>query len=70
MQLEPGSGGLAPGVVSPLLEMGAYEALWLRQGTTFRSLAARFAARPVALLYYVGRWDLAASPSVATAGVG
>ena len=120
MQLEPGSGRSALKAVSPFLEMGAYEALWLRPGTTFRSLAARFAARPgslpsdfappdeaeacavyvrerfaaagvgrfgvrvhgdgeypvklrdaahpVALLYYVGRWDLAVSPSVAVVG--
>ena len=120
MQLEPGSGQSALKAVSPFLEMGAYEALWLRQGTTFRSLAASFAARagslpsdfvpraeaeacaayvrerfaaagvgrfgvrvygdgeyperlrdaahPVALLYYVGRWDLAASRLVAVVG--
>ena len=42
MQLDLGSGGLATGAVSPFREMGAYEALWLRPGTTFRSLAARF----------------------------
>ena len=107
MRREAGSGA-----VSPFLEMGAYEALWLRPGTTFRSLAARFAARPgslptdfvpraeaeacaayvkqrfgarvhgagayppqlrdaahpVALFYYSGWWDLAASPSVAVVG--
>ena len=120
MQLEAGSGGLASGAVSPYLEMGAYEALWLRPGTTFRSLAARFAAcpgslpsdfvaraeaeacaayvkgrftaagvgrfrvrvhgageyppqlrdaaHPLALFYYSGWWDLAASPSVAVVG--
>ena len=32
--------------VSPFRGMGAYEALWLRPRTTFRSPAARFAARP------------------------
>ena len=100
--------------VSPFREMGAYEVLWSAPGATFRSLAARFAARPgsvpsdfvagaeavrrrlveagvgrfgvrvhgageyppqlrdaahpIALLYYQGWWDLAASPSVAVVG--
>ena len=40
MQLELRSGGLATGSVSPFVEMGAYEALWLRPGTTFHWLAA------------------------------
>lgn len=44
MQLEAGSGG--GGAVSPFLEMGAYEALWLRPGTTFLSPPALFAGRP------------------------
>jgi len=35
--------------VAPLDELGAYEALWLREGTTFRSLARLFRARPGAL---------------------
>lgn len=35
--------------VSPLDELGAYEALWLREGTTFKSLARLFRARPGAL---------------------
>ena len=35
--------------VSPFREMGAYEALWSRQGTTFTSLAKRFAERPGSL---------------------
>jgi len=32
--------------IAPLLELGAYEALWLRERTTFRSLAGLFRARP------------------------
>ena len=32
--------------VSPYLEMGAYEALWDQEGTTFRRLANRFAGMP------------------------
>lgn len=35
--------------VSPLKEMGAYEALWAKQETTFRSLADRFREFPDAL---------------------
>ena len=35
--------------VSPFHEMGAYEALWCRRGTTFKSLASRFAERPRSL---------------------
>ena len=117
---EFGRSAFAARAVSPFREMGAYEALWLRPGATFRSLAARFAecpgslpsdfvpraeaeacaayvkqrftaagvgrfgvrvhgageyppqlrdaAHPVALLYYQGWWDLAASPAVAVVG--
>ena len=120
MRLDSAGARLAAGALSPFREMGAYEALWMRPGATFRSLAARFAARPgsvpsdfvphdeaeacaahvksrfaadgvgrfgvrlhgageyppqlrdaahpVALLYYQGWWDLAASPSVAVVG--
>lgn len=32
--------------VSPFYEMGAYEALWDQQGTTFRSLSAHFSRHP------------------------
>ena len=32
--------------VSPFREMGAYEAMWCRAGTTFNSLAKQFASRP------------------------
>ena len=35
--------------ISPFLEMGAYEALWLEKGTTFKSIAKRFAANLEAL---------------------
>ena len=38
---------LAP--ISPLRELGAYEALWLEQGATFKTLADRFAGDPTAL---------------------
>lgn len=32
--------------VSPFLEMGAYEVLWSKQGTTFKSLSEQFALHP------------------------
>lgn len=35
--------------VSPYLEMGAYEALWLEKGATFKSIADRFRENPLAL---------------------
>jgi DNA processing protein len=35
--------------IAPLRELGAYEALWLREGTTFRSLAHVFRTHPGAL---------------------
>jgi DNA processing protein len=35
--------------VSPRRELGAYEALWLEKGATFKSLAERFAADPSAV---------------------
>lgn len=38
---------LAP--ISPRLEMGAYEALWLEKGATFKTIADRFARDPTAL---------------------
>ncbi len=42
--------------ISPFLEMGAYEALWCRPRTTFKSLAERFARRPGSLPSdFVGR---------------
>ena len=106
--------------ISPFHEMGAYEALWSKPETTFKTLSERFAEHPdstpsnfvsaeeahacavfvksrfeeanierfgvrvhgaseypeklrdatypVELIYYQGRWDLAASPSVAVVG--
>lgn len=38
---------LAP--ISPLRELGAYEAMWLEQGSTFKTIADRFKADPSAL---------------------
>lgn len=35
--------------ISPLQEMGAYEALWLEEGTTFKRIAERFRGDPEAL---------------------
>jgi DNA processing protein len=35
--------------ISPLRELGAYEALWDKPGTTFKTLSEKFAARPDAL---------------------
>lgn len=46
MQLEFGNVSFRSKAVSPLLEMGAYEALWSAPETTFKSLAERFAQRP------------------------
>lgn len=41
--------GPAVAPISPRREMGAYEALWLEKGATFKSLADRFAKDPSAL---------------------
>ena len=41
--------GIAEAPISPRREMGAYEALWLRPGASFKSIAERFAADPTAL---------------------
>ncbi len=41
--------GPARAPISPRRELGAYEALWLEQGATFKALAERFAADPAAL---------------------
>ena len=43
------SGGPAFAPISPRRELGAYEALWLEQGATFKSIADRFAKDPTAL---------------------
>lgn len=48
-RMSPADGGPAVAPISPLRELGAYEALWLEQGATFKSLADRFAADPLAL---------------------
>jgi DNA processing protein len=49
MNLARRSEGPALGAISPKLELGAYEALWLEQGATFKTLADRFAKDPTAL---------------------
>lgn len=41
--------GAALAPISPRLELGAYETLWLEQGATFKTLADRFARDPSAL---------------------
>ena len=46
MQLEFSNASFRTLAVSPLLEMGAYEALWSASETTYKSLAERFAQRP------------------------
>ena len=43
------SEGPAHAPISPRLELGAYEALWLESGATFKSIAERFAKDPDAL---------------------
>lgn len=49
MQLALRSDGPALSAISPRLEIGAYEALWLESGATFKTLADKFAADPTAL---------------------
>src|SRR5665213_1904520 len=41
--------GPAVSSVSPRRELGAYEALWLEPGATFKTVAERFAADPTAV---------------------
>ena len=41
--------GPATSPISPLLELGAYEALWLEEGASVKKIADRFAADPHAL---------------------
>lgn len=41
--------GPAANAISPRRELGAYEALWLERGATFRTLAEKFASDPTAL---------------------
>lgn len=49
MQLAMRSEGPAPTAISPKRELGAYEAMWLQQGATFKTLANRFKDDPAAL---------------------
>lgn len=49
MRLAFSDDGPALSPISPRRELGAYEALWLEKGATFKSLAERFAADPAAL---------------------
>jgi len=47
--LATASSGPARSPISPRLEMGAYEALWLKSGATFKNIAEKFASDPDAL---------------------
>lgn len=49
MQLALGTDGPALAPISPRREMGAYEAMWLEKGATFKTLAEKFARDPSAL---------------------
>jgi len=49
MRLALSDAGPALSPISPRRELGAYEALWLEKGATFKTLADRFASDPVAL---------------------
>ena len=49
MRLAMSDNGPAISPVSPRRELGAYEALWLEQGASFKTLAEKFAADPTAL---------------------
>jgi DNA processing protein len=49
MRLALSDAGPALSPISPRRELGAYEALWLEKGATFKTLAGRFAADPTAL---------------------
>lgn len=40
------SAALTVPAISPLLEMGAYEALWLQQGASFKTIADKFREKP------------------------
>src|SRR5579862_1294528 len=46
LTLEQASRGPAPAAISPLAEMGAYEALWLRPRASFKSIAELFKREP------------------------
>lgn len=47
--LSKSNNGPAAAPISPLLELGAYEELWLQKGATFKSIADKFAADPTAV---------------------
>jgi DNA processing protein len=47
--VRPDGDGPAVSPVSPLRELGAYEALWLQKGASFKTIAERFAADPSAM---------------------
>lgn len=49
MNLAVRTDGPAIAAISPKRELGAYEALWLEQGATFKTLAERFARDPSAM---------------------
>jgi DNA processing protein len=49
MRLALSDAGPALSPISPRRELGAYEALWLEKGATFKTLADRFASDPSAL---------------------
>ena len=49
MRLALSDAGPALSPISPRRELGAYEALWLEKGATFKSLAEKFAVDPSAL---------------------
>jgi DNA processing protein len=48
-KLGPTGAGPALAPISPRRELGAYEALWIEQGATFKTLADKFAKDPTAL---------------------
>jgi DNA processing protein len=45
----PDGDGPAINPISPLRELGAYEALWLEKGASFKTIADRFASDPTAM---------------------
>lgn len=47
--LSAAASGPARSPISPRLELGAYEALWLQPGASFKSIAEKFSADPDAL---------------------
>jgi len=56
--LATASTGAAKAPISPRTELGAYEALWLQKGATFKTIADKFATDPDALPSdFVGRGE-------------